>query len=35
MTYTTIAKDFLSFKALTENFYDLKKLIFKKEEKKT
>ena len=28
MLYTTIAKDFLSFKAITENLYELKKLIW-------
>lgn len=29
MSYTTIAKDFLSFKALSENLYELKKIILK------
>lgn len=27
MTYTTIAKDFLSFKTLTDNLYELRKKL--------
>ena len=30
MSYTTIAKDFLSFKTLTENLYELRKKILLK-----